>query len=159
MSKERRVDPQVQVGLLVDPAGFPLEVHCFEGYTAETTTLIPVLSAFQQRHGTTDMVVVADAGMLSAGNLNADKPRMPPTFRSPRASQLRPDRPFDPGQSIVAVLRNNRTRSHPRGACCGATSGDTVAPGSESSTPTLQSLRRCQRFARRASTARQFKIS
>jgi transposase len=71
MSKERRVDPQIQVGLLVDPAGFPLEVHCFEGNTAETNTLIPVLEAFQQRHGVTDMVVVADAGMLSAANLNA----------------------------------------------------------------------------------------
>lgn len=71
MSKEHRVDPQVQVGLLVDPGGFPLEVHLFEGNKAETTTLIPVLSAFQERHGVTDMVVVADAGMLSAGNLNA----------------------------------------------------------------------------------------
>ena len=71
MSKEHRVDPQVQVGLLVDPSGFPLEVHLFEGNTAETTTLIPVLKAFQARHGVTDMVVVADAGMLSAGNLNA----------------------------------------------------------------------------------------
>jgi len=36
-----------------------------------TTTLIPVLTSFQERHGITDMVVVADAGMLSAGNLNA----------------------------------------------------------------------------------------
>ena len=27
MSKERRVDPQILVGLLVDQAGFPLEVH------------------------------------------------------------------------------------------------------------------------------------
>ncbi len=71
MSKEHRVDPQVQVGLLVDPGGFPLEVHLFEGNKAETTTLIPVLSAFQERHGVTDMVVVADVGMLSAGNLNA----------------------------------------------------------------------------------------
>jgi transposase len=71
MSKEHRVDPQVQVGLLVDPAGFPLEVHLFEGNTAETSTLIPVLTAFQARHGVTDMVVVADAGMLSASNLNA----------------------------------------------------------------------------------------
>lgn len=71
MSKEHRVDPQVQVGLLVDPSGFPLEVHLFEGNKAETTTLIPVLTSFQQRHGVTDMVVVADAGMLSAGNLNA----------------------------------------------------------------------------------------
>lgn len=71
MSKEHRVDPQVQVGLLVDPAGFPLEVHLFEGNTAETTTILPVLRTFQQRHGITGMVVVADAGMLSASNLNA----------------------------------------------------------------------------------------
>jgi hypothetical protein len=71
MSKEHRVDPQVQVGLLVDPGGFPLEVHLFDGRKAETTTIVPVLKAFQQRHGVTDMVVVADAGMLSAGNLNA----------------------------------------------------------------------------------------
>ena len=71
MSKERRVDPQIQVGLLVDPAGFPLEVCCFEGNKAETRTLLPVMKAFQERHGVTDMVVVADAGMLSAANLNA----------------------------------------------------------------------------------------
>jgi hypothetical protein len=71
MSKERRVDPQIQIGLLVDPAGFPLEVHCFEGNRAETRTLLPVLQAFQERHGVSDMVVVADAGMLSAANLNA----------------------------------------------------------------------------------------
>src|SRR5665647_1327729 len=70
-SKEHRVVPQFQVGLLVDPGGFPLEMHVFEGNKAETTTLIPVLSAFAQRHGVTDLVVVADAGMLSAGNLNA----------------------------------------------------------------------------------------
>jgi hypothetical protein len=71
MSKERRVDPQIQVGLLVDAAGFPLEVVCFEGNKAETRTLIPVLEAFQDRHGVADLVVVADAGMLSAANLNA----------------------------------------------------------------------------------------
>jgi hypothetical protein len=53
ISKEHRVDPQVQVGLLVDPGGFPLEVHVFEGNKAETTTLIPVLEAFQNRHGVT----------------------------------------------------------------------------------------------------------
>ena len=71
MSKERRVDPQIQVGLLVDPTGFPLEVHCFEGNTAETSTLLPVLNAFRERHQAVDLVVVADAGMLSAKNLNA----------------------------------------------------------------------------------------
>jgi hypothetical protein len=46
-------------------------VHCFEGNKAETRTLIPVLQAFQERHGLHDVVVVADAGMLSAANLNA----------------------------------------------------------------------------------------
>ncbi|MGP5721278.1 IS1634 family transposase [Glutamicibacter arilaitensis] len=71
MSKEHRVDPQIQVGLLVDPAGFPLEMHMFAGNKAETTTIVPVVQAFQERHGITDMVVVADAGMLSASNLTA----------------------------------------------------------------------------------------
>lgn len=71
MSKERRVDPQIQVGLLVDRTGFPLEVQCFPGNKAETRTLVPILDGFKQRHGVTDLVVVADAGMLSAANLNA----------------------------------------------------------------------------------------
>lgn len=71
MSKERRVDPQVVVGMLVTPDGFPLEVHEFTGNTTETLTLLPVLRAFQDRHQVDDVVVVADAGMLSANNLNA----------------------------------------------------------------------------------------
>lgn len=72
-SKERRVDPQIVVGLLVDRTGFPLEIGCFEGNTAETTTLVPIITAFRSRHGLTDtpMVVAADAGMLSAANLAA----------------------------------------------------------------------------------------
>jgi hypothetical protein len=68
-SKERRVDPQIVVGLLVDRKGFPLEIGCWEGNTAETTTMIPIVRQFQARHSLSDMVVVADAGMLSAGNL------------------------------------------------------------------------------------------
>ena len=68
-SKERRVDPQVVVGLLVDRHGFPLEIGCYEGNKAETLTIVPIVKQFQKRHGITDMVVVADAGMLSSGNL------------------------------------------------------------------------------------------
>ncbi|MDQ1250301.1 MAG: family transposase, partial [Actinomycetota bacterium] len=68
-SKERRVDPQVVVGLLVDREGFPLEVGCFEGNKAETTTIVPIVQAFAARHQLAEMVVVADAGMLSAKNL------------------------------------------------------------------------------------------
>jgi hypothetical protein len=68
-SKERRVDPQIVVGLLVDRCGFPLEIGCFEGNKAETLTIVPIVKTFQQRHDITDMVVVADAGMLSGTNL------------------------------------------------------------------------------------------
>ena len=68
-SKERRVDPQIVVGLLVDRRGFPLEIGCYEGNKAETATIIPIVKQFQARHGLVDMVVVADAGMLSASNL------------------------------------------------------------------------------------------
>ena len=70
-SKERRVDPQVIVGLLVDRRGFPLRIGCWEGNKAETTTIIPVVEAFQAAHGIDELVVVADAGMLSAANLTA----------------------------------------------------------------------------------------
>ncbi|WP_442903667.1 IS1634 family transposase, partial [Gordonia sp. Z-3] len=63
MSKERRVDPQITVGLLVARNGFPLDIHVFEGNRAETKMLIPVITGFVERHEITDMVVVADAGM------------------------------------------------------------------------------------------------
>ena len=58
-SKERRVDPQVIVGLLVDRHGFPLQVGCWEGNRAETTTIIPIVEAFQAAHGIEELVVVA----------------------------------------------------------------------------------------------------
>lgn len=70
-SKERRVDPQIVVGLLVDRHGFPLEIGCYEGSQAETSTIIPIVKQFADRHDIEDMVVVADAGMLSASNLAA----------------------------------------------------------------------------------------
>lgn len=70
-SKERRVDPQVVVGLLVDRHGFPLEIGCFEGNRAEKLTIVPIVRQFIERHQLADIVVVADAGMLSAANLKA----------------------------------------------------------------------------------------
>src|SRR5699024_5672850 len=70
-SKERRVDPQIVVGLLVDRNGFPLEVGCFEGNHAETRAIIPIVKQCAGRHGLegTELVIAADAGMLSAANL------------------------------------------------------------------------------------------
>ena len=67
------MDPQVQVGLLVDPSGFPLEIHLFEGNKAETKTLIPVLATFAQRHQVSAI----------AEELN-DRPRAALGFLTPR---------------------------------------------------------------------------
>ena len=57
------------VGLLVDRAGLPLEIGCYQGNKAETQTIVPIVQQFQDRHQLADMIIVADAGMLSASNL------------------------------------------------------------------------------------------
>jgi Transposase DDE domain len=67
-SKERRLDPQITIGLLTDAAGFPLMVEAFEGNRAETTTMLPSLTAFMAAHRLREVTVVADAGMVSAAN-------------------------------------------------------------------------------------------
>jgi transposase len=67
-SKERRLDPQITIGLLTDASGFPLTVAAFEGNKAETATMLPVINAFNAAHQLTDMTVVADAGMPSEAN-------------------------------------------------------------------------------------------
>lgn len=67
-SKERRLEPQITIGLLTDATGFPLAVQAFEGNKAETATMLPTLTAFMTAHRLTDITVVADAGMLSENN-------------------------------------------------------------------------------------------
>jgi len=67
-SKERRLEPQITVGLLTDVRGFPLQVHAFTGNTAETTTMVPVVKAFMAAYSLPGVTVVADAGMMSEAN-------------------------------------------------------------------------------------------
>jgi len=69
LSKERRLEPQIVIGLLVDQNGFPLELQSFEGNKAETKTLLPVIEQFKTKHQLADITVVADAAMLSQTNL------------------------------------------------------------------------------------------
>ena len=68
-SKERRLEPQITVGLLTDASGAPLMVDAFEGNTAETRTMIPIIRAFVGAYGIAGVTVVADAGMMSEANL------------------------------------------------------------------------------------------
>jgi hypothetical protein len=67
-SKERRLEPQITIGLLTDATGFPLAVEAFEGNKAETATMVPTLTAFMTAYRLSDITVVADAGMLSENN-------------------------------------------------------------------------------------------
>jgi hypothetical protein len=67
-SKERRLEPQITIGLLTDATGFPLMVEAFEGNKAETTTMLPTIRAFMAAHALPDVTVVADAGMISSAN-------------------------------------------------------------------------------------------
>ncbi|ASR01220.1 Transposase DDE domain protein [Gordonia rubripertincta] len=70
-SKERRLEPQITVGLLTDATGFPLMVEAFEGNRAETATMMPTLKRFMAAHQLRDITVVADAGMISEANKRA----------------------------------------------------------------------------------------
>jgi transposase len=81
LSKERRLEPQITIGLLTDAVGFPLMVHAFEGNKAETTTIVSAIRAFAAAHQLADVTVVADAGMVSAGNPAAR--RCAPLVRCP----------------------------------------------------------------------------
>jgi hypothetical protein len=71
MSKERRLEPQIIIGLLVDQNGFPLGLQSFEGNKAETKTMLPVIQDFLAQNGLTKTTIVADAAMMSASNLAA----------------------------------------------------------------------------------------
>ena len=70
-SKERRLEPQITVGLLTDATGFPLMMEAFEGNKAETKTMLPVITSFMAAHQLSDVTVVADAGMVSEANREA----------------------------------------------------------------------------------------
>jgi Transposase DDE domain len=110
-SKERRLEPQITVGLLTDAGGFPLMVHAFEGNRAETTTMLPVLTAFLREHDLSGVTVVADAGMVSEANkraieaaglsfiLGARVPEVPYVVRDWR--QQHPDTDIPDGQVFV----------------------------------------------------------
>ena len=68
-SKERRLEPQITIGLLTGQDGFPLMISAFEGNRAETKTILPVIEKFMAAHDLPDVTVVADAGMISDANM------------------------------------------------------------------------------------------
>lgn len=63
--------PQIVLGLLVSAGGYPLTYQVFEGSKFEGHTMLPVIEGFQQKYKLEQVVVVADAGLLSETNIKA----------------------------------------------------------------------------------------
>jgi len=61
-------NPQILLALLVSVEGFPLAYEIFEGDKYEGHTLIPVVKAFKKKYSLPGLIIVADAGLLSAEN-------------------------------------------------------------------------------------------
>lgn len=61
--------PQIVIGLMVTPLGFPVSYEVFAGNTFEGTTFLPSILAFKALHHVKTLTIVADAAMLSASNI------------------------------------------------------------------------------------------
>tara|TARA_R100001132_G_C3265171_1_gene88230 strand:+ start:106 stop:1626 length:1521 start_codon:yes stop_codon:yes gene_type:complete len=63
--------PQIKLGLLVGPEGYPLGYDIFEGNIYEGYTLIPFLESIEKKFLIGKPIVIADAGLLSNSNIQA----------------------------------------------------------------------------------------
>ncbi len=62
--------PQILLGLLVSENGYPLDYEIFEGNTFEGHTMLPVIEAFKKKYDMQQLIIVADAGLMSNNNIN-----------------------------------------------------------------------------------------
>jgi transposase len=63
-------DTQIVIGLVVNKQGFPLYFDVFSGKTFEGHTLVGVIENIQQLLQSPELIVVADAAMLSQDNID-----------------------------------------------------------------------------------------
>ena len=69
-SKEgKHQHPQIVLGLLVSKKGYPLAYDIFEGNKFEGHTMLPVIESFRKKYSLTNLIVIADSGLLSNANI------------------------------------------------------------------------------------------
>jgi hypothetical protein len=61
--------PQIEYGLLTDPAGRPVAVRVFPGNTADPTAFSTIAAAVKDTFKLTDMVMVGDRGMITSARV------------------------------------------------------------------------------------------
>lgn len=67
--KNKRGDPIVQMGMLLDKAGLPITYKLFPGNTHDSQTLMPILTEIKKKFGVKRIVVVADKALNSGDNI------------------------------------------------------------------------------------------
>ena len=68
-SKEHRTTPIIQMGLFMDRNGLPVSYDLFPGNTHDSQTLIPMVEKASSHFNHTNLIVVADKGMMSGDNI------------------------------------------------------------------------------------------
>ncbi|MCL2549172.1 MAG: IS1634 family transposase [Symbiobacteriaceae bacterium] len=69
VSKEKRSDPIVQMGLAIDADGIPLHYKLFEGSLPDTSTFRDCIGEIRLKYDTGRIIVVADRGIISGDNI------------------------------------------------------------------------------------------
>jgi len=62
--------PQIEYGLLTDPAGRPVAVRVFPGNTADPTAFTTIVEAVKDTFKLKDMVMVGDRGMITSARVH-----------------------------------------------------------------------------------------
>jgi hypothetical protein len=71
VSKEHRPNPIVQMGLMLDASGIPIDYGLYPGNTNDCATLLPALKSMKARHKAGHTVVIADKGLNTSLNIAA----------------------------------------------------------------------------------------
>ena len=104
MAKEGLIARQFMLGVVQTSEGLPIYHEVFDGNTAETKTLLPILKKVMDRFpNLRRLILVADRGLLSLDNLEALQ-----------AIRLRPDKGPDPskGQALEFIIAVPGRRYH-----------------------------------------------
>ncbi|MGO8768157.1 IS1634 family transposase [Mycobacterium sp.] len=63
--------PQIEYGILTDPAGRPVAVRVFTGNTADPDAFTDIVEVVRTRFGLTRLVLVGDRGMITSARIDA----------------------------------------------------------------------------------------
>ncbi len=104
--------PQIVLGLLVSEEGYPLAFEMFEGNTFEGKTMLPVIEKFKQKYQLENIVVVADAGLLSNENV---KILIQQKYQFILGARIKNENHLLQNQITTAEWKNGQTRAYTKG--------------------------------------------